>query len=131
MLRCIELMNKHRMEINEICMNFYPFLSINQSCDDVVQWTKKQLMRAGLHLVQTFDLHTARTALQKCPCPNHGTDECDCQMVVILVYDDSSLPETLILHGNGDETWLSIIDMVTPDTNTTLAEVIKDILTSQ
>jgi len=99
-------------------MNTSPFLSANHSCDDALQWTRKQLLRAGLRAVQTFDLHNARVGLHDCPCPNHGTDECDCQMVVLLVYGTASdvstpldtSPVTLILHGNDGQTWLSIAD---------------------
>jgi len=89
-------------------MNNSPFLSVNHSCDKALQWTMEQLSQAGLRPVQTFDLHTARLALHDCPCPNHGTQECDCQMVVVLVYGKVEEPGTLILHGNDGQTWLSI-----------------------
>lgn len=91
-------------------MNISPFLSVNYSCDEALQWTKKQLLQAGLRAVQTFDLHTARVGLHDCPCPNHGTNECDCQMVVVLVYGKAAEPATLILHGNDGQTWCSIAD---------------------
>ena len=102
-------------------MNISPFLSVNHSCDETLQWTKEQLLQADSRPVQTFDLHTARVGLHDCSCPNHGTNECDCQMVVLLVYgkaeDVSTLPmvvntspATLILHGNDGQTWLSIAD---------------------
>jgi len=97
-------------------MNISPFLSINHPSDEALQWTKKQLLQAGLRPIQTFDLHTARLALHDCPCPNHGTEECDCQMVVLLVYGKvadvstplNTSPATLILHGNDGQTWVSI-----------------------
>ncbi len=89
-------------------MNNSPFLSINHPCDEALQWTKQQLSQASLRVVQTFDLHTARLALHDCPCPNHGTEECDCQMVVLLVYGKVAEPATLILHGNDGQTWVSI-----------------------
>jgi hypothetical protein len=63
-----------------------------------------------LRAVQTFDLHTARVGLHDCPCPNHGTNECGCQMVILLVYGKTAEPVTLILHGNDGKTWLSIVD---------------------
>ena len=91
-------------------MNISPFLSVNQSCDETLQWTKKQLSQANLRAVQTFDLHTARVGLHDCPCPNHGTNECGCQMVILLVYGKTAEPATLILHGNEGQTWLSIVD---------------------
>jgi len=99
-------------------MNIFPFLSVNHSCDEAWQWTKKLLLRAGLRPIQTFDLHTARVGLQDCPCPNHGKSECDCQLVVVLVYGKAAdvstplntSPATLILHGNDGQTWLAIAD---------------------
>lgn len=97
-------------------MNISPFLSINHPCDEALQWARKQLLQADLRPIQTFDLHTARLAMRDCSCPNHGTEDCDCQMVVLLVYgkdaDVSTLlntsPATLILHGNDGQTWVSI-----------------------
>ncbi|SRR3990172_877827 len=109
-------------------MNTSPFLSANHSCDDALQWTRKQLLRAGLRAVQTFDLHNARVGLHDCPCPNHGTDECDCQMVVLLVYGTASEPVTLILHGNNGQTWLSIVDDPRQEAETKLLAAIRQAL---
>ena len=117
-------------------MNVSPFLSVNHSCDGALQWTKEQLSRAGLRPVQTFDLHTARSGLRDCPCPNHGTTECDCQMVVVLVYgkaEDVSTPlntspVTLILHGNDGQTWLSIVETPNQKTNLKTITAIKNAL---
>jgi len=91
-------------------MNISPFLSVNHPCDETLQWAKKQLLQADLRAVQTFDLHAARVGLHDCPCPNHGTNECDCQMVVLLVYGKAEGPVTLILHGNDGQTWLSLVN---------------------
>lgn len=60
--------------------------------------------------MQTFDLHAACHVLEDCPCPNHGTDECDCQMVMLLVFGGTKDPATLILHGHNRQTWLSICE---------------------
>ncbi|MBI5935780.1 MAG: hypothetical protein HY867_18910 [Chloroflexi bacterium] len=91
-------------------MSISPFLSVNCPCDEALRWTKKQLSRADLHAVQTFDLHTARAGLHHCPCPNHGMEDCDCQMVILLVYGDAESPATIFLHGNDGQTWFSIAD---------------------
>ncbi len=61
--------------------------------------------------MQTFDLNTARLSLEDCECPHHGRSGCDCQMVVLLVYGDTSGPVTLILYGHDGQTWFSIVDM--------------------
>jgi hypothetical protein len=96
------------MRAFEAFMNISPFLSVNRPCDQAFEWVQKQLSDAGLRIVQTFDLHDARTGLHDCACPNHGSDDCDCQMVVALVYGKSPQPATLILHGSAGQTWLSL-----------------------
>src|SRR5512141_1007029 len=86
-----------------------PFLSLNCSSDESLVWLKERLAAANLRVVQTFDLATARHALGECPCPHHGTEQCDCQMVVLLVYVNGAEPATLILHGNDGQSWLSLV----------------------
>jgi hypothetical protein len=109
-------------------MNISPFLSVNQSCDEALQWAEKQLQRANLRAVQTFDLHAARARLHDCPCPNHGTEQCDCQMVVLLVYGKSTEPETLILHGSDGRTWISIAETPSQPAQTNAMIAIKNAL---
>src|SRR6266540_6086053 len=87
-----------------------PFLSIDSSCDQALQITKTKLAQAGLRAVQTFNLNTARLGLHNCSCPNHGTEACDCQMIVLLIYGNVAEPATLILHGNDGKTWISIAE---------------------
>lgn len=87
-----------------------PFLSLNSPSDKSLIWLKAQLAAANLRVVQTFDLHSARHALNDCPCPHHGTEQCDCQLIVLLIYGSGAEPVTLILHGNDGQTWLSIVE---------------------
>lgn len=108
-------------------MNISPFLSVNHSCDETLQWTRKRLSQANLRCVQTFDLHAARVGLHDCPCPNHGTSECDCQMVILLVFGKTGEPVTLTLHGNDGQTWFSIADNPLQE-NTNLTAAIKQAL---
>lgn len=87
-----------------------PSFSFDHHNNQAFPWLKKQLSRAGLRLMQTFDLRlTAALKLGYCPCPHHGTHQCDCQMIVLLVYGKSSEPVTLILHGNNGQSWLSLV----------------------
>lgn len=109
-------------------MNISPFLSIRQPWDQTLHWAKGQLTRAGLRPVQTFDLSAARLALQDCPCPHHGTEKCDCQMVVVLVYGAAEEPVTLILHGSSGQTWLSIAEAPRGKTNAKIAAAIEGAL---
>ena len=87
-----------------------PFLLLDCSCDQALQITRTKLSQAGLRAMQTFNLNTARLGLHNCSCPNHGTEACDCQMIVLLVYGESAEPATLILHGNDGQTWLSLVN---------------------
>ncbi len=86
------------------------FLTVDMACDEALQMAKQKLSQAGLRALQTFDLHAARHPLRDIPCPNHGAAECDCQMVILMVYGETPEPATLILCGNDGQTWFSIAD---------------------
>ena len=88
--------------------NLIPFLSLEQPGDQVQAWVSQLLTAAGFRLVQTFDLQTARLAHEDCTCPHHGTDACDCQLVVLLVYYQQEEPSTLVIHSRDNSTWISI-----------------------
>lgn len=108
-----------------------PFCTINRSCDETLQWTKMQLSEAGLRAMQTFDLQTARHGMEDCTCPHHGTEACDCQMVVLLVYGKENEPVTLVLHGNNGKTWLSLAENPNQPTDAETISAIQQVLTSQ
>lgn len=105
-----------------------PFLALDQNCEQVQAWVRGELIRAGFRIVQTFDLHIARLAHTDCPCPHHGTDECDCQMVVLLVYRKRDDPATLIIHGQDGKAWLSLAGPVGQRTNQYLEAAIRHAL---
>lgn len=105
-----------------------PFLSVDQPCDEVAARLKQGLASAGLRVVQTFDLHVARLGLPDCACPNHGTSECNCQMVVLFLYEGPAEPVTLILHGNNGQTWLSLPDRPYRQANTRTVAAIQSAL---
>jgi hypothetical protein len=105
-----------------------PSLSLNASCEESLVWLQRRLPVAGLRVVQTFDLQAARLTLHDCPCPRHGTSECDCQMVVLLVYGSTADPATLILHGNDGQTWLSLVSTLTQHPDPLLRSTIEQAL---
>jgi hypothetical protein len=107
-----------------------PFLSIDCSCDQALQVTKAKLSQAGLSVVQTFNLTTARLGMHDCCCPNHGTEACDCQMIVLLVYGNVAEPVTLILHGNDGKTWVSIANTAIQRADAHLISNIRQVLAS-
>lgn len=107
---------------------FSPFLSLNCPCEDALRWLSQSLEQSGLRVMQTFDLHTARLGLADCPCPHHGTSECNCQMVILLVYGETPEPATLILHSDDGQTWVSLVDSLGQRANTKTVTAIKHAL---
>ena len=107
-----------------------PFLRLDQPCEDAVKWVVERVGYAGMSVMRTFDLQVARHAHTVCPCPHHGTDQCDCQMVVLLVYQVNRLPITLIAHGYGQQTWLSVVDTPQQRADPHLHAVIRRLMVS-
>lgn len=105
-----------------------PFLALEQTCEHVQAWVNQQLTGAGFRVVQTFDLNVARLAHPECPCPHHGTEECNCQMIVLLVYRKKSAPVTLMIHGQDDKTWLSLVNPTGQHSNQHLETMIRRVL---
>ena len=62
------------------------------------------LRRYGFTAVQSFDLRSALAAHPGCACPHHGTEQCTCQYVVLLVYPLTRTaqagPIVLTLHSH-------------------------------
>ena len=74
--------------------------------DEATDWISTKIERAGLRVYRSFDLRSARAVTGTCTCPYHGTEACDCQMVVLLVYQEGSTPATVVLHGHQGRTWI-------------------------
>lgn len=84
---------------------------VEAPCDLVRQQVTRALGEAGLRVRASFDLQTARRLLAdpgECPCPHHGTDECACQYVVLLVEQPGEAPVVVVLHGREDYTALLV-----------------------
>ena len=86
-------------------------LYLIQPCSETVQWAIGRLNQGGLQVLQTFDFEGARGIDTSCTCAYHGTERCDCQMAVLLVYGKYPDPATLVIHGQDGKTWIS---MATP-----------------
>jgi len=84
--------------------------TFTHACDDAVTRVTDTLSRAGLRVSRSFDLRVARAAHVDCSCPHHGTEQCDCQMVVLLVYRGTRAPATLVCHGRDGHTVLVLVD---------------------
>lgn len=81
------------------------------SCNEAVRRISGVLSRDGFQVQRSFDLQSARQALrapQECACPHHGTTECSCQYVVLLVRRGDSPPVSVIAHGQGGQTTFTV-----------------------
>lgn len=81
----------------------------------VLTWINQQLGKLGLVVKPSFDLQAAKSAHTDCACPHHGTSQCDCQIVVLLVYGEDEGPVSLVVHSQDNHTYLSM--MAVPDVN--------------
>jgi hypothetical protein len=102
-------------------------LSIQHSCDEVVAGLTQTLTQHGLGVTRSFDLHSARVAYANCTCPHHGTALCDCQLVVLLVYEQGGGPITLLVHGRDGQTSVSLADggLITVESERLEATILK------
>jgi hypothetical protein len=87
-------------------------------CQTAVDALTEALEGDGLRVYRSFDLQAALTYLPNCGCPHHGTAPCDCQYVVLLVYDAAALPTQIVAHGRDERTWLAC-----PATSTLLSQI--------
>jgi hypothetical protein len=90
------------------------FLIVEQPHAIAIEQVTKQIYSLGLQIALTFDLQEARRDHANCTCPHHGTEQCDCQLVVILVYGNGPKPATLVAHGHEGKTWFSFVDAPQP-----------------
>lgn len=106
------------------------FMMLDKPCDEAVEWVTEQARQAGLEVLRTFDLQMARHTHTSCPCPNHGTDQCDCQMVVLLVYQGHLEPLAIVAHGWEGQTWFSVVDTPQQRADPHLEAVIRRLVIS-
>jgi hypothetical protein len=77
--------------------------------ESVIDWISQQLGKLDLVVKPSFDLQTAKSAHTDCACPHHGTSQCDCQIVVLLVYHQDHAPVSLLVHSQDGITQLSMM----------------------
>jgi hypothetical protein len=70
----------------------------------------QRLSDDGLQVVRSFDLKNARLSHTHCVCPYHGTEQCDCQMIVLLVYEQQGQPLTMVVHSRNGQTHIELVE---------------------
>lgn len=87
-------------------------IHIDRANERVMPELLAALHRQGLSVITTFDLQAARAPHEECPCPHHGTANCNCQYAVLLIYEpesDFAVYRTLTVHGQDEQVWLSLL----------------------
>ncbi len=87
-----------------------PLFTTPGSGDKAVARAIDILQQADFQVMRSFDLNAARAAHVECSCPHHGTDLCDCQMVVLLVYGQDGPPATLTAHSRDGRTQFALVN---------------------
>jgi hypothetical protein len=88
----------------------HEIMTLKADCQITVDLVTRQLIKTGFEVIRSFDLRVARAAHVGCTCPHHGTELCNCQMVVLLIFGGDTSPATLVVHGHDNETNISLVD---------------------
>lgn len=102
--------------------------SLQIACDELVLAASELLKQNGYTVIRSFDLKAARASQGQCSCPHHGTDLCDCQMVILLIYGIQVSPVSLICHGHDGWTYLSLAESPEQKISQENAGIIQNIL---
>jgi hypothetical protein len=87
-----------------------PFMTVEKTGEDTISWTIHLLENTGLRVMRTFDLCGASVMQPSCPCPQHGTEACDCQISILLIYQKEQPPASLLIHSYQETTWLHLVN---------------------
>ena len=88
------------------------FFIYNGPAIDAVPYFVERMQHFGLQVMRTFDLLETRGVDTACTCAHHGTEKCDCQMIVMLVYGKDNQPASLVAHGHNGQTWFSLVEFL-------------------
>ena len=86
-----------------------PLVELECACDEAITRVEDALVQTGLRVMMSFDLNYTRASTAAGACLHHGTDACDCQIVIFLVYDVNGRPVTILAHGQDGKTWVSLV----------------------
>lgn len=89
-------------------------LTLQSDCETVITEIKKRLSGRGYTVMRSFDLKSACASYPDLICPHHGEPPCDCQLVVLLVYENETSPVSLVIHSHRGQT--EVTKVTFPDT---------------
>lgn len=88
----------------------YPLLVLPQDCEKTAGVIVERLQSLGFHVIRSFNLKDGKKELSSCRCPRLGTEQCNCEMMVLQVYSTQGSPATLVLLGYDEKVSISLVD---------------------
>ncbi len=82
---------------------------LKQDSASLIDHLIQALTPRGIGVTRSFDLQATRAVHTGCGCPHHGTSQCACQLIVLLLYQDGQPPLTLVLEGQAGMTSVSAV----------------------
>ena len=104
--------------------------TVRITCDELVHLLTRALKARGYSVHRSFDLGSAKDSLREshnCLCPHHGTTQCTCQYIVLLVRTDQDVPFSIVAHVHNDGTDLSVEHSLTTDTSALLGDILREV----
>jgi hypothetical protein len=86
-------------------------ISLQLPCNEALERLTEALTGVGFQVERSFDLQSARSSMrvpEACPCPDHGTVNCSCQYVVLIINRHEAAPLSVVAHGQENRTHLSL-----------------------
>ena len=103
-------------------------ITLQMDWDTALTHATRFLEEKGLQVLRSFDLQVARSVHANCSCPHHGTEKCDCQMVVLLVYAQGKPPITLVVHGHDGQVSFVLVDAPQQDSDQRVVMSVRQLL---
>lgn len=108
-----------------------PLFTLNLNWDTALSQVTSALEKGGLQVLRSFDLRAARAVYTDYSCPHHGTAGCDCQLVVLLVYEENQPPVTLVAQGYDQQSSFFLVDVPSVKPSPRLGAAIRGLFHSR
>ena len=104
--------------------------SVRFDCDSemATQTATQSLAKLGLRVVRSFDLRSALATHAGCECPHHGSEQCTCQFLVLLVYGPAGAPVVVSVHGRDGQAEVQIVQDASAHPDERLVEQVMSAL---
>lgn len=93
-------------------MNTAAFICLDLEAEKAVEWIIQSLESLEFQAIPSFNLRSTHQPRPLPVCDAHGERFCDCQLIILLVYEQDRGPATLLAQGRDGRTWLSFADQL-------------------